>query len=459
MRSLRVRLLLAQLLVVLVALGTIGLLASKATQSEFQRYLDRGSTQRMRRIDATFGAYYAELGSWEGIQPVVERLAQVFGERLVLVDTAGTVVADSAKLLLGTPLGSKNPQIVAVITFRGVPVGTLRSVPPSEPPPPGFEAFFLASVNRWLMAGVLVACLAGGVLSLALSRQVVKPIAALTTAAREMEKGDLTQRVQHVANDEIGELGHAFNAMADALQRGEALRRNMVSDVAHELRTPLSNIRGYLEALRDGVIQADAAVIASLHEEALMLSRLVEDLQELSLAEAGQLKLQRQPADLRSVIQQAVDVMQPEAADKKLKLSADLPADLPLVDADCERIGQVLRNLLANALAYTSEGGSVIIAAQAKGPQIELSVRDTGTGIGPQDLPYVFERFYRADKSRARKTGGSGLGLAIVKQLVEAHGGHVWAESALGAGSTFSFTLPVTEAAPVAPSSTPQQTA
>lgn len=459
MRSLRVRLLLAQLLVVLVALGTIVLLASKATQSEFQRYLDRGSTQRMRRMDATFGAYYAELGSWEGVQPVVERLAQVFGERLVLVDATGTVVADSAKLLLGTPLESKSPEVVAVIAFRGVPVGTLRSVPPSEPPAPGFEAFFLASVNRWLIAGVLVACLAGVALSLALSRQVVKPVAALTAAAREMEKGDLTQRVQHVANDEIGELGHAFNAMADALQRGEALRRNMVSDVAHELRTPLSNIRGYLEAVRDGVIQADAAVIASLHEEALMLSRLVEDLQELSLAEAGQLKLQRQPVDVRSVIHQAVDVMQPEAADKKLKLSADLPADLPLVDADCERIGQVLRNLMANALAYTPEGGSVAVSARLVAQEMRVSVKDTGSGISAEDLPHVFERFYRADKSRTRKTGGSGLGLAIVKQLVQAHGGRVWAESTLGVGSTFYFALPVVEAALTTPSSTPQQSA
>ena len=452
MGSLRIRLFLALLFMVLVALGTIVLLASKATESEFRQYLERGTVQRMRRMDATFGAYYAELGGWGGVQPLVERLAQVFGERLVLVDPSGTVVADSSRLLLGTTLGSKGPEVVAVITFHGVPVGTLRSLPPPEARAPGFEAFFLAAVNRWLLAGVLVACVAGVALSLALSRQVVKPIAALTAAARKLEKGDLTQRVQHVSSDELGELGHAFNAMADALERGEALRRNMVSDVAHELRTPLSNIRGYLEAARDHVIEADTAVITSLHEEALMLSRLVDDLQELSLAEAGQLKLLRQPMDMRSAIEQAVAMMQPEAADKQLTLSAEMPPGLPAVHADCERIGQVLRNLLANSLAYTPEGGSVTVSAHAKGKEVEVSVRDTGTGIGPQDLPCVFDRFYRADKSRARKTGGSGLGLAIVKHLVEAHGGHVWAESTPGVGSTFTFTLPVSEAATAKPS-------
>ncbi len=443
MSSLRVRLFLAQLLVVLVALGTIVLLASRATQSEFQRYLDRGSVQRMGRFEAAFGAYYVEQGSWEGVQPLIERVAQAFGERLVLVDATGTVVADSTRQLLGTALGAKSPGSVTIIICNGVPVGALHSMAAAEPPAPGFEAFFLASVNRWLFQGVLVACLAAVALSLALSRQVVKPIAALTTAAREMEKGDLTQRVQHVSGDEVGELGHAFNAMADALERGEALRRNMVSDVAHELRTPLSNIRGYLEAARDGVIQADAAVIASLHDEALMLTRLVNDLQELSLAEAGQLKLLRAAVDVRDVIQQAVDVMQTEAADKQLTLSADVPDDLPAVDADSERIGQVLRNLLANALAYTPEGGTVAVSAHAAGQEVVVSVKDSGVGITAEDLPHVFERFYRSDKSRTRSTGGSGLGLAIVKQLVEAHGGRVWAESAPGAGSTFAFTLKV----------------
>jgi len=441
MRSLRVRLLLAQLFVVLVALGTIALLASRATQREFQHYLDRGSVQRMGRFETAFGAYYAEQGSWDGVQSLIEKLAQASGERLVLLGPTGTVVADSAKLLVGTAPGPQSAGHVTIILVNGVRVGVLRSMP-SESPPQSFEAFFLASVNRWLLQGVLVACLAGVGLSLLMSRQVVKPIAALTAAAHKMEKGDLTQRVQHISGDEVGELGHAFNAMADALERGEKLRRNMVSDVAHELRTPLSNIRGYLEAARDGVIRADAPVITSLHEEALMLTRLVEDLQELSLAEAGQLKLVQQAADVRSVIQQAVDVMRPEASEKRLALSADLPADLPEVNMDCERIGQVLRNLLANALAYTLEGGAVTVSARLVGHEVSVSVKDSGVGISAEALPHVFERFYRADKSRTRSTGGSGLGLAIVKQLVEAHGGRVWAESSPGAGSTFYFSLP-----------------
>jgi signal transduction histidine kinase len=283
------------------------------------------------------------------------------------------------------------------------------------------------------------------ILTTALSRRILRPVEALTEAARRMERGDLSQRVAVQTNDEIGELAHAFNSMADGLARLEQLRRNMVTDVAHELRTPLSNIRGYLEALQDGVTQPSPEVIGSLHDEAMLLTRLVNDLQELALAEAGQLKLVLQPTAVEQIISQVVSVMQPTAASKGLGLQADVQQNLPPVMADPGRVAQVLQNLINNAMTYTQAGGTITVTASpgASAAEVQLSVRDTGIGIAPEHLPFVFDRFYRVDQSRTRATGGSGLGLTIVKQLVEAHGGHVWAKSTLGQGSTFLFTLPV----------------
>jgi signal transduction histidine kinase len=219
----------------------------------------------------------------------------------------------------------------------------------------------------------------------------------------------------------------------------------MVTDVAHELRTPLSNVRGYLEALRDGVMEPTPETIASVYEEAMLLNRLVDDLQELAMAEAGQLKLVCQPVDIREVIDKSVQSLKSRAIEKEVSLERDLPDDLPLVEADAERLGQVLRNLMKNAIVNTPSGGKITIQARTVESQVEVSVQDNGTGISAEHLPYVFERFYRADQSRARSTGGAGLGLAIVKQLVEAQGGQVAIDSQVDAGTRVSFTSPIAD--------------
>jgi signal transduction histidine kinase len=317
------------------------------------------------------------------------------------------------------------------------------------------QAGFIGAVNRSLLLGAGAAGLVALLLTALLSRRILGPIEALTAAARAMQQGDLSQRVPVRSRDEIGALAHSFNNMADGLARIERLRRQMVSDVAHELRTPLTNIRGYLEALRDGVAAPTPELIGSLHDEALLLNRLVNDLQDLALAEAGQLRLDRRPTALAPVVEQAVGALGPMLAEKHLSVDVDLPADLPDADADAERVGQVLRNLLANAVTHTPSGGNISIAASfiadcrlqvadwvVGQSAILVQVCDSGAGIAPEHLELVFERFFRADRSRARATGGAGLGLAIVRQLVEAHGGRVWAESPPGRGATFSFTLP-----------------
>jgi signal transduction histidine kinase len=441
--SLRFRVLVSLILVIVVAVGVVAFLASRATTGEFQRYVERGGIMRYQRFEMFLARHYMRNRSWSGAQALVEQMGQITGERIILADEGGRIVADSANKLIGQMVGQNWANPAALIVDRGVPVGAIYANPLGPADDPEREAF-LVGINRALLLAAGVAGLAAVLLTLVLSRRILRPIEALTAAARRMEKGDLSQRVEVQSTDEIGELARAFNAMADGLTRLEELRRNMVTDVAHELRTPLSNICGYLEALRDGVVEPRREVIDSIYEEAMLLSRLVNDLQELALAEAGQLRLERRPVAPADLVNRAVEAARAQASAKGIALRADLPADLPLVNIDPQRIGQVLGNLLSNAFTHTPSGGEVVVVARARASEVEISVRDTGEGIPAEHLPYIFERFYRADKSRSRLTGGTGLGLSIAKQLVEAHGGRISVKSQVGQGTTFTFTLPVT---------------
>lgn len=441
--SLRFRLLLSLIAVVIVVIGTVAALAIRTTTREFERYVERNSILHDRRLQGMLAGHFDQYGSWDNVQSLVEQMSNMSGERIILANEYNLIVADSDSKLIGRDASSGTAGTGVMITWLEVPVGYLYVQRTGGLPPGSPEAIFLRSVNRWLLAGGIAAIMVAVILAATLSRRILRPVEALTGAAQRMEKGDLSQRVAVSTRDEIGELGHAFNSMADGLARMEQLRRNMTSDIAHELRTPLSNIRGYLEALQDGVAQPSTEVIGSLHDEAMLLTRLVDDLQELALAEAGQLKLVLQPTAVEQVVSQVVNVMQPTAASKGLTLQTDMQSDLPSVMADPGRLAQVLQNLVNNAITHTPAGGQITVTTTADAMRILTRVRDTGIGIAPEHLPHVFDRFYRVDQSRARATGGAGLGLAIVKQLVEAHGGQVWAESTPGLGSTFSFTLPV----------------
>ena len=342
------------------------------------------------------------------------------------------------------------------------PVGAWR-VTPGSPPERVADAAFLSSVNRSLILSAAAAAFLAAVLTLFLSRRILGPVEALTRAVRAMERGDLGQRVRVETRDEIGELAGAFNTMLGRLARNEELRRTMVSDVAHELRNPLFTIRGQVEAIQDGLLVPDARTIGSIHQDLLLLNRLVDDLQDLALAEAGQLRLAKDVTDLAQLIHRTLHATEPHATAKRITLREDLPETLPVVEIDPGRIGQVLQNLLRNAVTYTPDGGVVTVSTIKVQPSevsadrtmlesthaapatssVQVSVSDTGAGIPPEHLPHVFERFYRVDSSRARVTGGSGIGLAIARQLVEAHGGRIWAESETGKGSTFHFILPI----------------
>ena len=447
--SLRFRLLSITIIVLVVAVGTVAFFASQSTSSQFRRSLQGILDYPSLNIETKIGVINKLIATrggertiWEELQLLLEGMERSSQARYVIAGLDGRVIADSSGEFIGDRINTDLSKPFAAFLIEKKPV--LAYIVPLETYNlVTIESEFNSSVNRSLIIAIALAGLVGLLLTYFLSRSILRPVDELILAARAMEKGDLSQRVAVRGKGELGELARAFNAMAEGLTRLEQLRQNMVTDVAHELRTPLSNVRGYLEALRDGVVEPTPETIASVYEEAMLLNRLVDDLQELALVEAGQLKLVCQPVNICEVIGKAVLALKSQANEKEIILATDLPDDLPLVEADAERLGQVLRNLLKNAIVNTPPGGDITIQARTVDSQVEVSVQDNGLGISAEHLPYVFERFYRADQSRARSTGGAGLGLAIVKQLVEAQGGQVAIDSQVDSGTRVSFTSPI----------------
>ncbi|MGI5208119.1 ATP-binding protein [Spirillospora sp. CA-108201] len=298
------------------------------------------------------------------------------------------------------------------------------------------------AIDPYGIAGVtaVILVLAVGV-SVLVATRLARPVRAVTAAARLMRAGDGSARVTVRAKGEVGELGDAFNEMSEHLDRMERQRKAMVSDVSHELRTPLSNIRGWLEAAQDGVADLGPVLTASLVEEATLLQHIVDDLQQLALADVGKLRLHPEALDVADLVEQIATVYRAAAEAAELTLTAEVTGR-PHLDADPVRLRQAVGNLLANAVRYTPAGGRVGLRAHADGDDVLIEVADTGPGIPPEHLPHVFDRFWRAEKSRSRQTGGSGLGLAIVRQLAEAHGGSAAVRSEPGQGATFVLRLP-----------------
>ena len=305
------------------------------------------------------------------------------------------------------------------------------------PPEPGPKylnwSFVLAG-----MLGVVLAL----VLSLILARRISRPLSELTSASREIAAGNYSERVAAGGGVEVRELGDAFNTLAESLERNEKLRKNMIADIAHELRNPLATLKGQLELVQDGKLPAGRETVDSLMEDAELLSRLVDDLRQLSLVEAGQLELDLSAVDVGEPVRSVAARFEHDAAEKEVALVVDLPQYVPMMMADQHRIEQVLGNLVKNALTYTPAGGTIRLGASTTTEEVTFTVADTGPGIAPDELPNIFERFYRADRSRTRATGGAGLGLSIARSLVEAHGGRIRAESEVGKGTVISFTVP-----------------
>jgi two-component system sensor histidine kinase BaeS len=455
-RSLWFKLTAALVIVTLLGVGLAVLVPGVVTVRSFQSFVSRSRATETEELVDALTIYYEVWGSWEGLHTLVVARPGHMGQgmgpvmdpgmtggwQFQVADRNGVVVAASRVEQIGAQLSAAQLRDGVPIEVDGQDVGYLLPSPSvttlREP-----EQAFLQRLQGTIVPVGLAACGVAILLGLILTWQLTDPLRKLKAAAQGIAGGDLSQRVDIKSRDEIGELGRAFNEMAEHLSRAEELRRNMTADIAHELRTPLAVIRGNLEAIADGVFPPTEENVASIHREAVLLSRLVDDLQELALAEAGQLRIEPELTDLSALIGRVLTNVAPRAKGEGVSIITDVASDLPLLSVDSQRIGQVVSNLVDNAVRHSPEGGKVTVRARLAGEAVQVDVVDQGMGLSPEELSLVFERFYRGDKTRSRATGGAGLGLAIVKQLVEAHGGSVWVESTEGQGATFSFTLPL----------------
>ena len=469
--SLQFRLALGFVLALGLALALIGVAAGVVADKQTERFERDISLAQEARVRQFVSNYYAGQRAWARddprLQESVERIARVAGSRIVVYDSAGRVLADShPSLPTASPSQGQKGKGRDWKGVRKFPIlygeREVGAFALSDTGTGGADirdpaaARISSVVNRSLFWAGISAAAVGTLIVWLLSRRTLAPLQSLGAAARRLGRGDLSQRAETTGPTEIRELAHSFNVMAEGLEEAERQRRNLTADVAHELRTPLSNIQGYLEAIKDGLVDPTPETIDTIHEQALHLSRLVEDLRLLAQVEAGALQLNLSPVKVDELLQSSVEAVRPRADAKGVNLSLDVDASLPTLNLDATRISQVIGNLLENAITHTPEGGRVTVSArvlrQAQDERggvevderevVEVTVADTGPGIAPEELSRIFDRFYRADPSRDRSTGGAGLGLTIARRLVEAHGGAVEAQSELGRGSSFILRLP-----------------
>jgi len=468
--------------VVIVTMGAIVLWINQSANVEFRKYITLRDIQTLGSGMQELVAYYQQRGSWEGVESLLAKgvyfdenrniaLGTGLTERewlglkeerkapnVLLVDAGGSVVYDSEGKVHGKLLSRRDLSNASPITEaeNGDIIGyLLLFYPVLDEQEQQFldKVEYLLLVNAALAVGLIV------VVGALLNRRLSAPLQRLAAAARAVAAGDLDQQVEAGGSTEVAQVGQAFNEMTAALQEAETLRQNMVADVAHELRTPISVLQGNLWAILNDAYPLEKAEISRLYDETRLLSRLVEDLRELALADAGQLHLNLCPTDVAQVIRHTVDNFALATEVQEVSLTAQLPDDLAPAQADPDRVAQVLRNLLINALRHTPSGGLVTVSASSVAKDLEIAIADTGEGIAPEDVPHVFERFWRADPARTRSEigaeerlagtcpvrtvqGGTGLGLSVAQSLVKAQGGRIWVESTPGEGTVFRFTLP-----------------
>ena len=474
MNRLWVRLTLAFALVILVTVGAIALLADLTAGQAFRQYLSYSDIARFETLTNALTDYYVANSGWDGVDAVLSQVRIVTGPlpapmmpprpgtidwssdrfQVLLADAEERVIFDGEGGRLDRQLTRGERAGAQELLVDDEVVGYLVISRPIQSAILGpLERVFLARLRWLLVAGALLATALGALLGLALSRSLTAPLQRLASAARAVANRDFSRRVEVEGSSETAEVAQAFNEMTVALERSERQRQDMVADVAHELRSPLSVIQGNLQAILDDVYALDKAEITRLYDETRLLSRLVDDLRELALADAGQLQLDLAAVDAGQVIQTTVEGLAMAAEVQGVALRAEAGSEALWVVVDGDRLAQVLRNLLVNGLRHTPPGGAVAVTAQRNESVLEIAVADTGEGIAAEDLPHVFDRFWRADRARTRLTrgrstegetrwyAGSGLGLSIAQSLVEAQGGRIWAESEPGRGSVFRFTV------------------
>jgi histidine kinase len=371
---------------------------------------------------------------------------KLFISHLLIILIGIVVLLPTAHFLAGTQLPQQPSLSLGSAAAETGQLGAPADLPGASASESQIERFQTV-VDQGLLISGFAALAAAVVVSLFVSRRIVEPLQELSSVSRRLAQGYYRERTSIRSDDELADLSQSINQLAEALEQTERRRLALLADVTHELRTPLTTIEGYMEGLIDGVIAPEPHIFAMLQHEAVRLKWLTEELALLSRAEAGQLRVSCQPTELPPLIEHVVAQFQPQFGAQDVQLRLQLPPDLPAIFADPNRLEQILINLLANALRYTPSGARVVLAAESHDYFVQIAVRDSGIGIAPEHLPHIFERFYRVDKSRARKSGGTGIGLTIARHLVYAQGGEIWVESpGLGQGATFYVTLPVYEA-------------
>ncbi|UCG24001.1 MAG: HAMP domain-containing protein [Chloroflexota bacterium] len=449
LNKLWLKLTIAFLLVAIIGVVVVAVLANRATSASFNRFLEEENSAGVALLLDELADHYRERGSWAGVEALLRQYRSGMGSGigLILIDGDGQTVAVAGSGRGNRPRATDQAEGFAV-QVGGQVVGQLVvEGPPGQAMAGRAGQQFLSDVNEAiLLAGVIAVTLAL-ILGVLLARGLTRPLGKLTEATRSVAAGDLDQQVPVSSGDELGELAGSFNLMAAALAANERQRQQLFADIAHELRTPLSVIRGQLEAMLDGVLELSPENLSLAHEETILLGRLVDELRALSLAESGQLPLDKKPLDLGLVVTGVKAAFDPLAEAEGIGLGLIVEPDLPRVPADEARVQQVLGNLLSNALRHAGQGDDlepeVRLEVVAKPRAVQVSVSDNGPGLSPEAQSHVFDRFWRADAGRSRDRGGSGLGLAISRGIIIAHGGQIWVESAPGRGATFAFELPI----------------
>ena len=450
--GLQFRLVLGFTVVLALALAGVSFYVGYAAEREVERFEERQENARTARVQQVISRFYADRRDLAQLQSVLEQAGPLAGRRIIVRALNGEVIGDSHLRFGGRRERPLHESRRFPVLVGGQQVGSFSVAPDTGPEgiPEPAVASLVSTVNRSLLWTGLAAAALGTFLVSILSRKLLAPIKSLAEAAQHLGTEDFSRRVPAEGAGEFQQLALAFNSMAENLEDAQRQRRNLVADVAHELRTPVSNIQGYLEAVKDGLLQPDEDTIETIHGQVRHLGRLVEDLRLVAQAEAGALQLHRIPGRMPDVLRGCVDAVRPRAEAKGIRVSLETEDAMPDVDMDATRIAQVVSNLLENAITHTPEGGSVTLSAGAAGGgKVRVAVADTGSGIPPQDQDRVFDRFYRADPSRSRATGGAGLGLTIARQLVEVHGGTIHVENVVPSGARFVFELPI--AAPNSP--------
>ena len=460
----RTRLVLAFTLVIVIALGTVLLVANLSAETQVQGYLRRFGMGGGSELTQSLADYYRQHQSWAGVEALLthesgQAMEQGQGQgrgpgagqggsqaggmlsQNVVADSDGVIVYSPDAARIGQTLSQSELQSAQEVEVDGQVVGYLLTPGSAGGLPANFTSQLLARVRNATLLAALISGVVALILALVLANQVTKPVKVLTQSAERIAQGDLSQQVDVKGPPEVVTLGQTLNSMAESLQRSEKNRRALTADIAHELRTPLAVQQANLEALEDGVYPLSQESLKPLREQNELLIRLVEDLRTLSLADAGELELHKRSVDLLELTHLVGQSFEPALAKNAITLQVRSLGELPRVNADPDRIQQILHNLLQNALRYTPAGKSIEIELQSEGKEIRLDVRDHGAGIPPEAFDLIFERFYRADSSRERESGSTGLGLAIARKLAEAHGGTLTVSNHPQGGAIFTLRL------------------